>query len=96
VAAVTAPDVPDGFALLCKTCRLRLANDATMAVVEQHFALEHQTTDLRLELVAICPRCDEPMRHDYTLGLVDVFACDRCHRTRRVRRDPPPTAGATP
>lgn len=83
---MTSPDVPDGFALVCAVCRLRLALDATMAVVEQHFELEHQSTDLRLELVAICPRCDQPMRHDFSHGLNDHFACDHCHRSRVVRR----------
>lgn len=70
---MTAPDVPDGFALLCMTCRWRPDPDLTQGLLAAHF-------------VAICPRCDQPMRHDFSHGLNDHFACDQCHRSRVVRR----------
>lgn len=80
-------DVPDGFALLCSICRYRPPEGITVAVLAAHFEVEHDTDAVTLELVALCPRCDRPMRHDYSHGNLDHFECDACKRSRIVRRD---------
>lgn len=79
-------DVPEGFALLCGICRWRIPLDITVALVKAHMETEHDTDAVALELVALCPRCDQPMRFDYTIGDEDHFECDRCKRSRTVRR----------
>ena len=79
-------NVPDGFALQCQTCHYRPPENITIAVLAAHFETEHGTDKVDLDLVALCPRCDRAMRHDFTHGLVDHFVCDPCRRTREVRR----------
>ena len=86
-------DVPDGFALVCYVCRWRPNPDVTAGVLAAHFDTEegHEPGRIRLELVVLCPRCDEPMPLDYTRGLIDVFHCGRCHRQRSIRRGRAPS-----
>lgn len=79
-------DVPDGMALTCKPCGLRLDDNAPMGVIAAHFELEHDGADIMLELVVICPRCDGVMAYEGSFGRVDRFQCEPCHRTRTLRR----------
>ncbi|MFC7276249.1 hypothetical protein ACFQS1_19830 [Paractinoplanes rhizophilus] len=79
-------DVPDGMALTCKPCGLRLDDNATMGVIAAHFEAEHGDAGIELELVVICPRCDKPMVYEGSFGRVDRFQCGPCHRTRTIRR----------
>lgn len=53
-----------------------------------HFEVEHQTTEVRVELVPICPRCDVPMTFDHTHGNRDHFWCPQCRRNRVITRQP--------
>jgi hypothetical protein len=82
-------DVPDGMALTCRPCGLRLSDDATMGVIQAHFDAEHDGASIELELVVICPRCDKPMQFSHSERRKDVFACDPCHRIRTIRRAEP-------
>ena len=79
-------DAPDGMALLCQTCRWRPDENMPTGLMVAHFETEHGTTDVRLELVALCPRCDIPMTFDYSHGDKDYFGCVQCRRTRTIRR----------
>lgn len=79
-------DTPEGFALLCGICRWRVPLGITVALVQAHMETEHDTDAVALELVALCPRCDRPMRFDYSHGEIDYFECDVCKRSRMVRR----------
>lgn len=84
-------NVPDGMALICRTCRWRPDQELTVGLVAAHFETEHDTDAVRLELVVLCPRCDtamafnrsEPIRSG---GERDFFHCPACLRTRTVRR----------
>lgn len=79
-------DTPDGMALLCKTCRWRPTEELTAGLLAAHFETEHGTDKVELELVVLCPRCDEPMAFDRSVGNRDYFSCERCHRTRVIHR----------
>jgi len=81
-------NVPDGMALICRTCRWRPAVNLPMGLIAAHFETEHNTDEVNLELVVLCPRCDQPMTHEHSHGLRDTFACEPCHRTRTIRRCP--------
>lgn len=79
-------NVPDGMALACQTCGWRPPVDLVMGVVAAHFETEHDTTDVRLDLIVLCPHCDLSMPFVYSRNGVDHFSCDECLRSRRVRR----------
>jgi hypothetical protein len=83
---MAALDVPDGMALACKPCGMRLDDNATMGVIGAHFEAEHGGAGIALELVVICPRCDKSMTYTRSEGLRDYFDCAPCHRTRTIRR----------
>jgi transposase-like protein len=79
----------DGMALICATCRWRPTGDLTVGVLAAHFETEHDTSHIHMELVALCPRCDQPMTFERSIGNRDIFACEPCHRTRTIRREQP-------
>jgi len=90
---MNAPDVPVGMALRCKHCGWFPSEGLSMGVVVAHFDTEHHTTEVHLELVVLCQRCDTPMEFERTLtaqnGFRDVFYCHTCHRVRQVTRHEP-------
>lgn len=79
-------DTPDGMALVCNTCRWRPREELTVGLLAAHFETEHGTDKVHMELVVLCPRCDQPMEFDFTLGDDDHFRCAPCHRGRVIRR----------
>lgn len=87
---------PDGMGLCCIHCRFVFPGEITSGVMAAHFETEHGTTDVKLELVALCPRCEKPMMFERTetlsSGLLrDYFSCNDCHRSRTVHRNPEET-----
>jgi hypothetical protein len=62
-----------------------------MGVVAAHFETEHDSTDVRLELVVLCWRCDTPMTFSHSREgadmSIDFFDCATCHRRRSIRRN---------
>lgn len=83
------PTVRDGMALACRPCRHRFPEDVTVGVLAAHFETAHGTTDVQLDLVVVCPRCDAEMTFERAERRRDVFACAPCHRTRIVHRKEP-------
>lgn len=84
---------PDGMALICQLCGWRPDEALTQGVVSAHFETEHDSTDVRLELVVLCPCCDKPMRYERSAEMRsgaarDFFSCPTCHRTRTILRQP--------
>ncbi len=80
-------DVPDGTALLCQTCGWRPDENLTVGLVKAHFEVEHDTSEVRLDLVALCPRCAAAMRFTHHHAGRDHHVCDGCRRTRTIRRE---------
>lgn len=76
----------DGFGLACTHCRYLFPLDITTGVLAAHFETEHDTTDVKLELVVLCPRCNGAMELESTRGNLSSFACKPCHRTRVVKQ----------
>lgn len=88
---MSQPTDNDGFALECVHCRYRAPLDAPVSFLAAHFDVEHDTTDVKVELTVICPRCDRRMAYERTEGSRDYFACTPCHRSRVVTRKPEAT-----
>jgi hypothetical protein len=78
-----------GLVLVCKHCRWRPPDDLQMNLVEAHFDIEdgHNPTDIRLEMVAWCRRCDTEMDLNTTVVVVAsgntrrTYSCPSCRRT---------------
>jgi hypothetical protein len=89
MADTSALNAPDGMALICAVCRWRPGEDVTTGVLEAHFETEpgHNAGSITLELAVLCPRSDQPMTFERSVGNRDVFDCEGCHRTRTVRRE---------
>lgn len=85
---MTAPLAPEGFALTCQTCGFRPDPDVKMGVLAAHFETEHQTADVRLDLVAVCPRDNALMVQTHSAGAKTWWDCPVCRRTRVVNQDP--------
>ncbi len=86
----------DALRLACQICRWRPPNDLDMALVQAHFDLEpdHDPNDIRMELVAVCDRCDLEMFFSATLPAPGgrqrhEFECPACHRTTRITQEAP-------
>lgn len=82
--------------LVCRHCRWRPPGDLEMALVEAHFDMEpdHDPSDIKLELVAICDRCDLEMPLDRieprrTGGTKNYFTCTKCRRSKVVLQHEP-------
>jgi hypothetical protein len=72
------------MALVCKLCRWRPPEDLPTEVVVAHFAEEHDTDKVSLDLVAICRRCDREMVFERSIGRRDIFTCDPCQVGRAI------------
>jgi hypothetical protein len=61
-----------------------------MGVVKAHFETEHDTAEVKLDLVVLCRRCGGVMEFERSVatskGTKDHFWCQPCHRSRVVRR----------
>ena len=79
-------DVPDGMVLACRTCGWRPAEDLPVGMIQAHMQTEHDTDEVVLDLLVICPRCDKAMTFSHSERRKDIFACDPCHRIRSIRR----------
>lgn len=86
--------MPDVLVLVCQHCRWRPPNDLQMALVEAHFDMEpgHDPTDIKLDMVAWCHRCNLEMPLDRTEHLHDGrtryhHSCPRCHRRDTVTQE---------
>lgn len=90
---------PDLLVLRCNAapdrCRWRPPLDLTMDLVAAHFDLEeaHDPTDIKLELVAWCWRCDVEMdlfrSQDLGQGAErHHYQCPLCRRTRSIVQHP--------
>jgi transposase-like protein len=82
-----------GLVLVCQLCRWRPPNDLTMTLVATHFDVDHDSTDIRLELTAWCERCDQEMTLDRTEGTKaggwkHHYSCGQCHRSHVVSQKP--------
>lgn len=84
------PQPRDGFALRCAHCDYRPPRDVTVGVLGAHFEVEHNTHDLRTELIVVCPRCDGemPLEREIVPGRKYLHGCARCRRTRIVTARP--------
>lgn len=82
-------DDPDGMALACKVCGFRPAGEVTMGVFAAHVETEHDTTELLLDLVVICDRCDVVMPHRRSEGNRHWHDCPQCRRTRVLKTREP-------
>lgn len=80
----------DDMALACKHCAYRFPIHITVGVMAAHFETEHDTTEVELELVVVCPRCDRVMAFEHSIGNKDHFACSSCHRVRVITRTEQP------
>lgn len=82
----------EGFGLACQTCHERFPMKAPMEAVKLHFEVEHDTDDIRLDLVVVCS-CGanmtltrrEPRRGG---GEMHHFDCPSCKRSRAIRQGP--------
>ena len=76
--------------LVCKICRWRPPGDLDLDLVRAHFDLEpdHDPTDLQLEMVAWCHRCDAEMAFTRSEpvegGQRHHYDCHRCPRSASV------------
>lgn len=82
----------DFLKLACQACRWRPDPTQPMGLVRAHFVSEHPelvkedgSPDMRLDMVAVCPRCDVeiPLFRSIDLGSDTVeleYVCQRCHR----------------
>lgn len=80
----------DPMRLACVHCGWRPGDDLTIGVAAQHFETEHDTDDVKFELVVVCDRCDRVMALFATLdqgGHFDHhYQCEPCHRGRVVKQ----------
>jgi hypothetical protein len=81
----------DIWALACIHCRYRFPTDLTVGVMAAHFEAEHDTTDVQVELVVVCDRCDREMIHFATVGEQIHYQCEPCHRGRIIHQGQVPT-----
>ncbi len=83
----------DALVLVCQLCRWRPPEGEPVSLVAAHFDVDHDTTDVRMELVAWCDRCDQQMTYDRTSairggGQKHHYSCGRCHRSTVVTQRP--------
>lgn len=80
----------DGFGLACPECKHIFSMKITMGVVAAHMEVEHNITEVKLDLVVLCLRCDGIMpleRTEHTKsGPKHHHYCDRCKRSRIVNQ----------
>lgn len=76
------------FGLACDHCRQLFPLNGTVADMQAHFIAEHDTTDVRVELAVLCPRCRKPMDLAFLVGHRRYFDCAPCYRRRVVTQMP--------
>lgn len=81
----------DFWALACTHCGYRFPTTITVGVMAAHFEAEHDTTDVRVELVVLCDRCNQVMTHFATVGEEIHYQCEPCHRGRIIHQREVPT-----
>ena len=76
--------------LQCQRCGWPPPEDATMEAVLLHMQVEHDTDEVKLDLVAVCT-CGAAMTHTETRpaggGFKDYMSCPACGNTGHVKRD---------
>lgn len=76
--------------LQCKPCGLPFGDGMVMEAVQLHFQVEHDTDEVKLDLVPVCT-CGEAMTHTQSRPsggrTKDYFACGVCGNTGHVYRD---------
>lgn len=81
--------------LCCQHCRWRPPLDITQGVMAAHFETEHDTEDIRLELIAICTRDDSELSLTHTepgpVYDTHTYDCLQCFRTYGIRQGHQPT-----
>jgi hypothetical protein len=79
--------------LQCNTCGWPLPDGMTMEGGLLHMQVEHDTDEVKLDLVAVCT-CGEAMTYTDSRptggGIKDCFRCGVCGNTGHVRRKPQP------
>ena len=80
----------DSLRLACKPCGWRPPGDMTMRDAQLHFQVEHDTDDVKFDLVAVCS-CGAAMEHAFTKPaggrLRDYVKCPACKNTGFLLRD---------
>jgi hypothetical protein len=75
--------------LQCHYCGWPLPDDMTMEGAQLHFQVDHDTDEVKLDLVPAC-RCSEAMTHteSHTAGkqITDFFRCGVCSSTGYTTR----------
>jgi hypothetical protein len=76
--------------LQCKRCGWVPPEDMTMRDAQLHFQVEHDTDEVKFDLVAVCT-CGEAMTvtdsHPTGGGIKDYLLCGVCGNTGHLRRD---------
>jgi hypothetical protein len=76
--------------LQCNACGWPLPDGMTMEAALLHFQVEHDTDEVKLDLVPACT-CGEAMTHTDSRptggGMKDYFECGVCGSTGHVRRE---------
>jgi hypothetical protein len=76
--------------LQCQPCGWRLPEDMVMEGALLHFQIEHDTDEVRLDLVAVCT-CGEAMTLVRSAptggGFKDHMVCGVCGNTGFIKRD---------
>jgi hypothetical protein len=80
----------DSMRLQCQPCGWRPPEDMKVEAVLLHMQVEHDTDEIRLDLVAVCS-CGEAMTITESRptggGFKDYAVCGVCGNTGYVRRD---------
>ena len=75
--------------LQCHTCGWVPPEDTTMEAVQLHFQVDHDSSDVKLDLVPAC-RCGEAMTptqsHTVRGQTTDFYRCGVCSNTGYVTR----------
>lgn len=78
--------------LQCLRCGWVPPTQMTMRDAQLHFQVDHDTDEMKLELVAVCT-CGEPMAVTLSRptggGIKDYLECKGCGNTGHVRREQP-------
>jgi hypothetical protein len=83
----------DSMRLQCHRCGWPLPDDMKIEAALLHMQVEHDTDEVKLELVAVCS-CGEAMTVTESQptggGVKDYLSCGVCGNTGHLRREPDP------